>query len=74
VTEGLDRAAALAPRSGSLDLYAFAERDRLGGALDYAHHIRPGMSAFAHGWIGAARDSSGWRTDGGVLAGLRMRW
>ncbi len=75
MTEGLDRAAALKPGSGRLAIFGFAERDRVGGGLDYQHHIVQGLSAFAEGWAGLQRDAADrWRSDYGALAGLRYEW
>ena len=71
----MDRASALPPGSGHLDLFGFVEKDRLGGALEYQHHIAQGLAAFAQGWAGAQRDAlDAWRTDYGALAGLRWSW
>lgn len=71
----MDRASALAPGSGSLDLFGYAEKDRLGGGLEYQHHITQGLAAFAQGWAGTQRDAlDQWRTDYGAVAGLRWSW
>jgi hypothetical protein len=65
----------LEPGHGKLDLFGFAERDRLGGALDYSHRIGRNVSAFAQGWAGTERDAlNGWRWGYGALGGLRARW
>lgn len=73
--EGLTRAEEQEPGHGKIDLYAFAERDRFGGALDYSHRISRGVSAFAQGWAGAERDAfDRWRTGYGALGGLRFRF
>jgi hypothetical protein len=73
--DGLTRAEEHAPDHGQIDLFAFAERDRLGGALDYSHRISRGVSAFAQGWAGAERDAfDRWRTGFGALGGLRFRF
>jgi hypothetical protein len=49
--------------------------DAAGGGIDYAHRIAGGISAFAQGSGGVARDSLGrWQADYGVLGGLRWRW
>jgi len=73
--EGLTRAEEHEPGHGKIDLFAFAERDRLGGALDYSHRISRDVSAFAHGWAGAERDAfDRWRTGYGALGGLRLRF
>jgi hypothetical protein len=73
--EGLTRADEHEPGHGKIDLFAFAERDRLGGALDYSHRLRRNVSAFAQGWAGAERDAfDRWRTGYGALGGLRFRW
>jgi len=66
---------ALPAGSGRLDLFGYVEKDKLGGALDYRHHLTEGLSAFAQGWAGAQRDAlDRWRTDYGALAGLRFQW
>jgi hypothetical protein len=73
--EGLARAEEHRPGHGKVDLFAFAERDRLGGAVDYSHRISGGVSAFAQGWAGAERDAfDRWRTGYGALGGLRLRF
>jgi len=73
--EGLARAEEHQPGHGKVDLFAFAERDRLGGAVDYSHHVSRNVSAFAQGWAGAERDAfDRWRTGYGALGGLRFRW
>lgn len=73
--EGLARAEEHGPGHGKIDLFAFAERDRLGGALDYSHRLGRNVSAFAHGWAGAERDAfDRWHTGYGALGGLRLRW
>lgn len=49
--------------------------DEVGGAIDYAHRITGDLSAFARGWGGGRRDTSGtWRRDYGALGGLRWEW
>ncbi len=73
MSAALDRAAALAPGSGHLDLTAYATLERAGAALDFAAAIRPGLSTFAQAWAGAVRDES-WRADAGVQGGLRWTW
>jgi hypothetical protein len=71
----LGRAASLAPGHGRAELFGFAERDRLGGAIDSSYRISRGLSAFAQGWAGAERDATGrWRTGSGALGGLRLRF
>jgi hypothetical protein len=40
-----------------VELFGFAERDRVGGAIDYAHRLTPALSAFAQGWAGAERNT-----------------
>jgi hypothetical protein len=73
--EGLTRAEEHESGHGKIDLYAFAERDRLGGALDYTHRLGRNVSAFAQGWAGAERDAfDRWRTGYGALGGLRFRF
>ena len=73
--EGLTRAEEHEPGRGKIDIFAFAERDRLGGAVDYTHRLGRNVSAFAQGWAGAERDAfDRWRTGYGVLGGLRVRW
>jgi len=49
--------------------------DAAGGGLDYAHRITPGLSAFAKGWGGVAKNPFGrWQPDYGALGGLHWRW
>lgn len=73
--EGLARAEEHQPGHGKVDLFAFAERDHLGGALDYSHHVSRNVSAFAQGWAGAERDAfDRWRAGYGALGGVRVAW
>ena len=73
--ERLARAEAHEPGHGKIDLVAFAERDRRGGALDYSHRLGRNVSAFAQGWAGAERDAfDRWRTGYGALGGLRLHF
>jgi hypothetical protein len=72
---GLTRAEEHEPGRGKIDIFAFAERDRLGGAVDYTHRLGRNVSAFAEGWAGADRDAfDRWRTGYGGLGGLRFRF
>jgi hypothetical protein len=71
----LDRAGEFQPGHGNLELYGYVTPDAAGGGLDYAHRITGGLSAFAKGWGGMARDPFGhWEPDYGALGGLRWRW
>ena len=75
MTENLDQNTALEPRSGRLAIFGLAEKDRIGGSLDYQHHIIKGLSTFAQGWAGIERDEyDRWRTGYGAFAGLRYSW
>jgi hypothetical protein len=56
-----------------VDLFVYADLDRAGAGVDYEHRLTPSMSAFAQGWVGAARTDS-WKLDAGTEAGLRWSW
>jgi hypothetical protein len=51
-----------------------ATLERIGGGAEYEHGLTEHLSAFGQGWLTKDRDESGWRTNAGVLAGLRWRW
>ena len=70
----LDRADALTPGTGRIDLLGYATLERVGAALDYEQRFRTrNLSAFAQAWAGASRESR-WQPDAGVMGGLRWRF
>lgn len=73
MSAALDRAAALTPGRGKLDLFGYATLERAGAALDLEAKLRPGLSTFAQAWAGAAKVDR-WRPDAGATAGLRWTW
>lgn len=58
--------------SGSLDVGIFADSERAGGRLGYAHHVRDDLALYAEGW--GAYGYSERKLGYGVLAGMRWRW
>jgi hypothetical protein len=74
LSEAADAAASLQPGRGHVDLFAIATLERVGGGLEYEQGLTKNLSAFAQGWLTKAHDDTGWRTDAGVVSGLRWRW
>ena len=74
MSEAADHAASLEPGHGHVDLFGMATLDRVGGGLEYEHGLTHNLAAFAQGWLTKDRDDSGWRTNAGVVSGLRWHW
>jgi hypothetical protein len=57
-----------------VDLFGLATLDRVGGGLEYEHGLTGRLSAFAQGWLTKDRGEGGWRTNAGLVSGLRLKW
>lgn len=65
----------LEPGRGRVDLMGFGDSRRLGAAVAYKHRISRLVAALAEGWASLERDEPGrWKTDHGVMGGLRVSW
>ena len=78
IKEGLDRAEALEPRRGTLDLGLSARGGTDGGhlaaALDVQRRISERLSGFATARAGMAWNDEQTETFATALGGLRWRW
>ena len=73
MSAAVDRAVALDPGHGRVDLFGYATLERAGAGVDMEAKLKPGLSAFAQAWVGAEREQ-GWHKDAGVTGGLRYQW
>lgn len=85
-TTGLDKAEALKPGSGQIDLWGAVNREALAGArpgatrttaaagIDYTHRLSKSWSAFGRGWAATTSDDAGRSWEAGAIGGLRMRF
>ena len=70
---GLERAAAINPGHGHLDLLGFANLDRVGAGLEMETKLRSNLPAFARAEAGLVR-GQGFKPDASVVGGIRWQW
>ncbi len=67
---GLKRAQDLRGRSGSLDIFGYAETGRTGVGVEARQRLSPNVSVFGRATTGTRND----KPDSGVTGGIRFEW